>query len=242
MYKLNLEKQIVGVSTFCNYPLQVKQKTKVGSFSQPSMEKILSLKPDIVFVTRYEQAFVIKQLEQLKLNYLVCAPTNMDTLFKVIESIAAATNRKKEAQILICEMKQQLSKLKSKIANVPVSKRPKVFVEIWHDPLMTVGQDSFIDELVNLAGGINITSDISRAYTYVSPEQVIARNPDFILLGYMLGAVEITNIKKRLGWQQITAVKKGNIISDINPDLLLRPGPRLMEGMSALYERLYENN
>ncbi|MEA3347126.1 MAG: hypothetical protein U9Q21_03445, partial [Candidatus Auribacterota bacterium] len=91
---------------------------------------------------------------------------------------------------------------------------------------------SHIDEVLRLAGGINIAYDCPRPYSRISPELVITSNPDIIVLVYK----DESNIGLRDGWQNINAVKNGFICSDINPDLLVRAGPRLIEGLEKLHE------
>lgn len=239
LFRLGLDAEIVGVSTFCNYPAQAKSKLKVGTFSQPDIEKILSLKPDLIFATGLEQAAVVENLRQLKLNVYVSDPSNIQELFTSIVEIAKRTNRQKEALSLISQMKTKIEEIKNKVSVIALQKRKRVFIEIWHDPLMTVGRGSFVDELIHLAGGINIASYVPRMYSYYSAEQVIKEDPECIILGYMLRAGSAETVKERLGWKNISAVKNNHIYNDINPDLFLRPGPRLIEGLEEIHKRLY---
>ena len=87
LFSLGLDKEIVGVTTFCNYPSKALAKEKVGTFSEPDIEKILSLKPDIIFATGLEQAFTVERLRQLKLNIYVSDPSNIKELFESIEDM-----------------------------------------------------------------------------------------------------------------------------------------------------------
>jgi iron complex transport system substrate-binding protein len=239
LFALDLDEEIIGVSAFCDYPPKAREKEKVGTFSQPNIERILSLKPDIIFCTGLEQAPAVRELRQLNLKVYVSDPVNIDELFISIKDIACLTHKEKEAEELIKKMKVKIEEINSKIKLIPQEKRPKVFVEIWHDPLMTAGKDSFINELLILAGGMNIAYDTKRPYSYFSPEQVIARNPDRIILGYMSGKDNQTKVGERFGWKGINAVKNNRVYNDINPDLFLRPGPRLTEGLEEIYKRLY---
>lgn len=239
LFALGCDDEIVGVSSFCNYPPRAQEKEKIGTFSQPCIEKILSLKPDIIFCTGLEQAPVVKELRQLNLKVYVSDPTNIEELFNSIRDIGRFTNKDKEAKILIRKMNAVIEEINSKVKLIHQKDKPKVFVEIWNDPLMTAGYGSFIDELITLAGGVNIASDTKRPYSYFSPEQVIKRNPDCIILTYMSGEKPIKMIGQRLAWQEISAVKNNRIYNDIHPDLFIRPGPRLVEGLKELYKRLY---
>ena len=239
LFALGLDDEIVGVSSFCNYPLQAKDKEKIGSFSRPNIEKIISLKPDIVFCTGLEQAPVIHELKQLKIKVFVSHPANMQELFASIKEAGLATGREEEAEGLIRRMKSQIQEISIKTASIPQEKRPAVFVEYWNNPLMTAGPGSFVDELISLAGGYNIAYDTKRPYSYFSPELVIKRNPDCIILAYMVNEEAAEVIRERLGWQEIAAVKNNRIYGDIDSDLVLRPGPRIVLGLAEIHKRLY---
>lgn len=239
LFALGLDEEIVGVSQFCNYPKEAAKKEKAGTFSQPNIEKILWLKPDIIFCTGLEQAPAIVKMKQLNLRVCVSDPKNFNELFDSIEEIGKLVDRKKEAAILINRMKQEIENLNSKVKLTPRQKRPKVFIEIWHSPLMTAGNGSIVDEVLTLAGGINIAHDTKRAFSYFSPEQVIKRDPDCIILAYMTREIPQIVVGNRFGWNNIGAVRQGRIYNDINPDLFLRAGPRLVAGLKEIHKRLY---
>jgi iron complex transport system substrate-binding protein len=239
LFSLGLDEEIVGVSTFCNYPAQARDKEKVGTFSQPNIEKIISLKPDLIFATGLEQATTVEKLKRLKLNVYVSDPSNIQELFDSIKEIGKLVNKEAESEKSVSQMESKIEEIKIKVKDIAPDKKPRVFMEIWHDPLMTAGKGSFVDELINLAGGINIAYDTPRAYSYFSPEQVIKRNPDCIILGYMGEKQAIDTLKNRLGWKKIKAVINNSIYDDIDPDLFLRPGPRLIEGLEKIYKKLY---
>jgi len=240
LFSLGLDKEIVGVSTFCNYPPEAKKKPKVGDFSRPSIEKILSLKPDYIFCTGLEQAQVITDLRELELNVYVADPTNITELFRTIDEIGQLTNRSKEAGELIKQMRAEIGEIKIQVGLIPQEKRIKVFFEIWHEPLMTAGKGSFVDELITTAGGINIAHDVPRPYCNFSAEKVVSLNPDCIIMAYMDKEAPLKLVAGRFGWENIAAVKTGRIYNDIDPDTLLRPGPRITEGVKELYKRFYQ--
>lgn len=239
LFALGLDEEIVGVSSFCNYPQKAKDKEKVGTFSQANIEKILSLKPDYIFCTGLEQAPIIAELKRLNLKVYAADPTDMKELFTSIKDMGKITGRPKEAQNLIKDMQTQIEEIASKVKLIPQEKRLKVFIEIWNEPLMTTGKGSFVDELITLAGGINIADDTKRSYSIFSPEEVINRNPDCIIFAYMDKEGPAKLAQGRFGWKGISAVKNSRLYNDINPDILLRPGPRVVEGLKEIYKRLY---
>jgi iron complex transport system substrate-binding protein len=239
LFALGLDEEIVGVSTYCNYPLKVKSKEKIGEFSNVNIEKIISLRPDYIFCTGLEQEMIIRELRRLNLKVNVSDPTNMKELLHSIREIGRITSKNKEAESLVKDMEGQIEEVTSQVKLIPMKKRPKVFIELWHDPLTTAGKDSFVDELITLAGGINIAYDTKRPFSIFSLEEVIKRNPDCIIITYMDKERPIKLIEKRFGWSQIHAVKNNCVYNDIHPDLLLRPGPRVVKGLKEVYKRLY---
>ncbi len=240
LFALGLGKNIVGVSSYCDYPPEAESKDKVGDFSHPNMEKILFLKPDYIFSTGLEQAAAVNQLKRLNFKVYVSDPANIVELFESINDIGRITNRIEDAKELIQRMKKDIESVASKVRLIPAEKRTKVFIEIWHEPLMTAGKGSFIDELVILAGGINIAHNIGRPYSNFSPERIVKLNPGCIIMAYMDKESPLKLVGGRFGWADIDAVKNKQVFNDIDPDILLRPGPRITEGLKEIYKRLYK--
>ncbi len=239
LFALGLDADVVGVSSCFNYPLRVKNLPKVGDFSHPNMERIISLKPDYIFCTGLEQAPVIAELKRLKLNTYVADPANMEESFKTIADIGAITHKEIESAALIRKMRNDIEAVRKKAGLIPQEKKVKVFVEIWHEPLMTAGRGSFIDEMITLAGGINVAQDVPRPYCYFSAEKVISLNPACIIMTYMDKEPPLKLVEGRFGWNNIEAVRNKRVFNDIDPDKLLRPGPRLTEGLKEIQKKLY---
>ena len=240
LFGLGLDDNIIGDTTYCNYPPAAKTKEKVGSFSQPNIEKIVSLKPDVIFATGLEQARVVDQLKKLKIPVYVSDPSNLNDLYLSIKEIGKRTGREEEAEIMVSAMQSRIEDVRKKAESMHPLKKPKVFIEIWNSPLMTAGKGSFVDELITIAGGENVAYDTLRPYGYFSAEQVIKRDPDCIIMGYMDRRKALDAVGGRLGWSGINAVKNGRVYNDINPDVILRPGPRLAEGLEEIFKRLYQ--
>jgi len=239
LFALGLGDEIVGVSSFCDYPPRAREKEKVGTFSHPNVEKILSLKPDIIFGTGLEQASVVTMLRGLGLKVCVSDPASTGELFYSIKEIASLTGKDKEADSLIAEMRREIKAIEVRRKADRAKGKPKVFVEIWNDPLLTAAKESFINELIKIAGARNIAGDVRRAYVHFSAEEVIYRDPDCIILTYMSKRMPLGALKSRPGWQNMTAVRENRIYNDIDSDTLLRPAPRLVEGLRELEKRFY---
>ena len=243
IFALGLGDFLVGVDSFSNYPPETEKIEKVGTFSQPNLEKIIFLKPDIVFATGLEQNPTVARIKRAGLKVYTVDPANIKELFQNILEIGKITQREREARKLIFKMSKDLSKIERKIANIEFSQRPKVFLEIWYSPLITCGKNSYIDEMISLAGGINIAQNIKRKFSRISQELVIKESPEIIVISYMQNQERAREfVLSRYGWDSITAVKKNRVYADINPDLILRPGPRIIEGIKELYKRFYGEN
>jgi ABC-type Fe3+-hydroxamate transport system substrate-binding protein len=230
VYALGQEGQLTGNTTFCDYPEAARRVYKVGDFSNPSVERILRLKPKFVFATLPEQQATVEKLGRMGVKVIISRPTGLDSLSQEIRSIGAALGASAQADSLV-------STLKMRLAQIPApNQRPSVYLEISEGPLMTVGRSSFINEIVERAGGTNIFSDVEKEYPVVSQEQVITRNPEVIFLLHPGTSRE--QLGQRLGWEGIGAVRNRKVFDDVNPDIVLRPGPRLVDAVEAFARRL----
>ncbi len=242
LFALGLDKEIVGVSSFCSWPLQARKKEKVGSFSNPNIEKIILLKPDLVILTGMEQEHVKNILSSLEIDYINVDPVNLNELIFSIEELGRVTGKGRQSRLLAKSIKETMSRLNNLTSGIAEDKKPRVYMEIWHDPVMCPGKDSFVNDMIETAGGINVTSELKRAYSRIDPEQVILKDPDTVILTYMKPDEWVENsFSKRLGWKGVTAIKNKSIYADIEPEIILRPGPRVVEGLLQLHKRFYED-
>jgi iron complex transport system substrate-binding protein len=242
LFALGLDDEIIAVSSYCTRPLAAIKKEKIGSFSNPNIEKIIKLKPDIVLITGMEQEGLKQILSSIGIEYINVDPKDIDELMSSIEKLGAVTGRSYRARVINDKIRNALKEIEKSISAVSPSVRPRIYMEIWHDPIMSPGANSFVNDMIERVGGINITSDLRRSYSRIDPEQVIFRNPDRIILAYMKSDDWVKeNFSNRLGWQGINAVRAGRIYADIDPDIILRPGPGIAQGLLELHERFYEN-
>ena len=242
LFELGLDEEIAGVSTFCNFPKAAKGKEKVGSFSNPNIEKIIMLKPDLVILTGMEQAEIKSILKKCNIDYIVSYPKSINDLLKSIKRIGTVLSRERQSRKLIKKINGTVSRIEDKIKNITLSKRPKAYIEIWHDPIMSAGSNSFVNDMIELAGGVNVANSLKRAYSKIDPEHIIYNNPDVVILAYMKNDRWVKNeFSNRVGWSSVSAIENKRVYADIDPDLILRPGPRIGEGLIELYMRLYES-
>ncbi|MCM8781982.1 MAG: ABC transporter substrate-binding protein, partial [Candidatus Omnitrophica bacterium] len=172
-------------------------------------------------------------------NVVVLNPQHINDVFLSILHIGELLDRKKEAAEVVGRMVRRLNEIKNKVKKIQNKK--KVYIEIWDDPLTTCGRDSLVDEVINYSGGINITGKLPALYPTVSQEVIIKENPDIIILGYMSRDQNKTMnaVLNRFGWQDIDAIKNKNVVCDITPSIFLRPGPRIVDGIEQIHNRIY---
>ena len=240
MFHLGFGSNLIGRSSACDYPAETKQIPVVGGFGRPNWEMLESLRPDLVLATDLEKPGLLDRLQDRGVRTLLLPCESWDQLMHAGLVISAAFNQQAMGEKFVRRMTAQRNDLEKRVTDFYQDKpRPRVYVEVWGDPLTTAGGDSFIDDLVQLAGGINIAATLRPRYIPVSAEWIIRQDPDVILLAYMLAQTSSAeSVVKRPGWDKMKAVRQNAICATIRPDLLLRPGPRIIDGAEAFAEWL----
>lgn len=226
---------IVGITEECNFPEQYSGKTVVGKFGALDKEHIIALKPSAVFASSLEQQAISSELEKLGIKVVSVYPKTIDEMLQGIITVGNAIGKTDRALFVADSLRRELDAIKKQTEG---KARPKVYLEIYREPLMSVSDQSFVGELIELAGGDNIFANLERDYSRIKAEDVIKANPDIIIC-YSQDSLE--NISKRMGWQDIPAIHNKRIYfeSDLNPDWLLRAGPRCVLGVKRLQEIIY---
>jgi len=224
LFFLGLGDKVVGVTKYCNYPPEAQSKTIIGGVIDPNYEIILSLKPDIVMMTvegNTKESF--NKLSDLGLKIFVTNPRNFEGVFKTILDIGKICKVETRAKFLVDSLRAELEKIK-KINSGKY--KPKVFVLLSLNPLMTAGKNTFINEIIENAGGINIGKNSKQNYPIFNREEILKLNPDIIILTESkIGKDELLNLFPE--WKHINAIKENKIFK-IDPDILLRPSPRVV--------------
>lgn len=234
--------QVVGVTKYCNYPPDAAQGREiVGGFSAKSLsvEKIIGLKPDLVFAAGATHKPVSEALEAAGVPVFNFEPKDLAGVYANILAAGALTDNWARAEKVVADMKTHVEKVSATVAGIPQDQRVKVFYEVWDEPLMTAGPATFIGQLIELAAGVNIFADVKEQYPTVSSEAVVARKPDVILGPSSHGeGLTAAKIGARPGWSELAAVKAGRIVI-IDGDIISRPGPRLADALEAVARGLY---
>lgn len=234
IYALGLQNKLVGVDDFSDYPAEAKSKEKVGGFSKPNMEKIVSLQPDLLLATSLHVKSVVPELENRGLKVIVFQPQKIDNVLENLRLLGRIAGAGDAAEKVAANIKARIDAVVDKVKNA--KSRPRVFFEL--DPeLITVGPNTFLDDMITKAGGDNIARDATTAWPTLSAEAIVAKNPQVIILsdhGSDAGGVTPAIVKARPGWAAIDAVKNNRIVELPDRDLTDRPGPRAVEGLEFL--------
>lgn len=232
LFALGLEKRIVGVTTNCDYPAEAKAKEKIGD-QNLDFEKIVMLRPDLIVADSGLQAQSIERLRTLGLTVVAFDPTDIAATMQAITKIGEATGCEAAALKVVINMKNRMAAVKRKLGGLKETEKPRVFVEIWMDPIYTAGPGTFTSELIQLAGGNDIAYD-AKPWSLFSQELILARNPQVIIS--QCDSAKL--ILKRPGWENIDAVRNGKVY-DADENIFSRVGPRLVEALETLARLLH---
>ena len=231
VYLLQGADNIVGITIECDYPAKMQEIEKVGNFGKVDFEKIISLDPTIVFTSSLEQELLTTELEKLQIPTAQFYPKSIDDMISSIREIGKLIGVEKRANFVADSLSTEIEKFSQNNG----ADSPTVYVEIYNNPIMSVSDRSFVGEVIQKAGGNNIFAELPRDYSRVKAEDVINADPEIIILTCP-PEVTAESIKIRKGWEVISAVKNDRIYTalDINPDLIIRATPRVIEGMKIL--------
>jgi iron complex transport system substrate-binding protein len=225
LFALGLGDKIVGVTDWCDYPPEALGKEKVGGYINPDVEKIVALNPDLILVAYGTPMEVINNLVGLGLTVFGIKTTDLDDLLNDIRRIGEITDKEVEALALTSEMASRIQAVTNQTEEL--EQRPRVFYIVWHDPLWTAGSGTFIHELIEKAGGVNICGNLT-GYPTISIEEVIARNPEVIITSAWPDVYEWAMNETALN---ITDARQNGRVYTCDDNLVQRPGPRLVEGL-----------
>lgn len=239
LFAIGAGEQVVGRDELSDYPEEAKAVESIGSaFQNLNVELIVSLQPDLVLAAEINAPEQVKQLEDAGLTvYYLNNPTTLEGLYENLEIVAQLTGREAEAAELVESLKARVAAIDEKIA--PLSSRISVFYQIDStDPAKpyTAGKGTFINLLIERAGGYNIASELD-GYPQLSVEEIVAADPAFIILGDSMWGMTPEQVAARPGWENLSAVKNGNVMP-FDDNLVSRPGPRLVDGLEALAKLL----
>jgi iron complex transport system substrate-binding protein len=233
LFALGLGDRIVGVTRYCNYPEEAKEKEEVGGFSTADPEKIVALKPDLILSVGTLQKSLVTKLEEKGQTIFWLYPQSVNDVLESFERIGKLTGSSAAAQQLRKDVEARIEKVEAKIKDIPEEKRPTIFRVMGLDPVGTIGGVSFQTDVYRLAGGRNIFADTDKNYFELDLETLIKLDPDIIVIAGEDEEEAKARIKEQEGWGDLTAVKKDRIVV-IFSDLICRPSPRIGQTIEQL--------
>jgi iron complex transport system substrate-binding protein len=234
LYALGLGDNIVGVTTFCDYPEEAKKKPKIGGMSNPSLEAVLSLKPDVVVLTTDGNPKEFEErLVSLKIKTYVFEARTLNGLPQGIRSLAEALGVTARGERLAKSIEDGVRKTSRSTSRNDRASRKKALFIVWPEPLIVAGPGTAIDDSITLLGYDNVASQAATAYPKYSIEEVLRQAPDVIVIGKGSGmdmAAVSKGILKRLA---IVPAMKNDRVCYVG-DGLYRLGPRVVQGIEEL--------
>ena len=237
LFAIGAGDQVVGRDSFSDYPIEAKSIPDIGGgFGDLNLELILAQKPDLVLASELTPIEQIKSLQDLGIIvFALPNPVDFPGLFEGIQTIASLTGREVQAKTIIEALEARVQKIVAE--NGRIETRPLIFYEIdGTDPNApwTPGPGSFVHMLIQEAGGDNLGARLDSEWAQISIEEIIAQDPDIILLGDATwGGVTPEDVRLRPGWDALKAVQNGSLFI-FDDNLVSRPGPRLVDGLEGL--------
>jgi len=239
LIELGLQDRIVGVTTSSDYLEEVKHAERIGLYVKPNIEKIIVLKPDLILASGFAgQQSAVNKLSALGLRVVVLDDTRgIEEILAQTKQLGDIVGAHGKTEALLERMRKVIKETRRKTARLA---RPRVFVEAGCDPLFTCGKGSFVNDMVEIAGGNNIAGDIKQPFPRISSEFVLSKDPEVIILPYMGRNFGKAALRQRKGWEKISAVRTGRVYDDLDSHAITIPSPRLiLYGLPELLKRIH---
>ena len=237
---IGCEDALVGIGQYCDYPASITGLPVVQSGAETNVEEILALEPQVVLMNDMSQTEEqVKQLEDNGVKVVVSKATDIEGVYYAIRMIGTLMGKADAAETVVADMQDTFADIRSKAQD----EGKTVYFEVspLEYGLWTAGAGTFMDELATICGLTNAFGDVND-WASISEEQVIARDPDYIVtitMYYGEGPTPVEEILGREGWQDLKAVKSGQVFNASDSNALSRPGPRLKDAAVELYDFIY---
>jgi iron complex transport system substrate-binding protein len=246
LYALGLGDRIVGVDRFSHYPAEAARKPQIGDYAAPNLEVIASLRPTLVIIPT-NPVQLKQRLEALKLHVLELDQEGIPAIYKSLRQVGEATSTTAKAEGIIDSIKQQLGAIRAKAS---LYKPTRMMFVVGRTPgrldgLMVVGQASYLNEILEIAGGENVFKNASAGYPKVSLEEILSRNPDVIIdMGEMADTVGVSDAQKRNVvslWNRMAAISavRNHRVEAVASDIFVVPGPRVVQAAQEFFSILH---
>ncbi|MCR4443179.1 MAG: ABC transporter substrate-binding protein [Peptococcaceae bacterium] len=228
LFALGLGSRVVGVTNYDDYPPEVKELPKVGNFKGANIEAVIRQKADLVFASNLSGLEEMQTLERMGLKVVMLQAKNISQIKESVRTIALITGTREEGQKMVSTMEKKIDEISQKVKDLP---KVKVFYLVDSNGNWTAGRDTFIHELVTLAGGENIAGELTGWMKY-SLEKVVEKNPAVIITAPHAG--EVKDIAKMPGFKETSAAKTGKIYVISSDNIVTRPSYRIVLGLEEM--------
>lgn len=232
LFALGLDREVVGVTRLSTYPEGARSKPRVGTFINISLERVVALNPDLVIgIADGNRRETVRQLEGVEIPVYVVDPGSLSEIFRMIVNIGRVTGREEAATALVDGLRERVRRVASSLQGL---ERPRVFLQIGINPVVTVGRGTLHNELIHRAGGVNIYGEARERYPRCGIEDIIARRPDIIIVSSMKREGDFPAVRD--GWRRWKAIPAvgGDRIHVIDTDLIDLPSPRIVDGLERM--------
>lgn len=237
VYALGRGDDIAGITDYTKYPPEARQKPSVGGVTDTSLERIVSLHPNLVLaIADFNSADLIRAIEKLGLPVFLIHPHGLHDIYRSIESIGKAIDAEQQASALVRNLQAREDAVRRRVAGKP---QPTIFFVLWADPIMTAGHGAFITELIEAAGGKSVTADVSTEWPQLSLESVLAEQPQYLLL-VRGSAVTLESLRHQGNWKRLDAVRDGKVF--YADDRIELPSPAAFDALEELARQFHPVN
>ncbi len=236
LYGLGLEDRLVAVTNQCDQPPAARAKPKVGDVVNPSLEKMIALKPDVILGTKIGNRIeTVQALEQAGIPLYGVNPRSVADILSSIRHVAELLGVPERGNELAGRLESKLEALEHRIGGAP---QPRVLFVVWLEPLITAGSDTFLNDVLRRAGAESMTAGMSESWPHLSLETVIESNPDYLVLP-RIPAIEarLGDLRQQPAWQSVRAAQPARVVW--LDEAVLRPGPRIVEAIEELARALH---
>jgi iron complex transport system substrate-binding protein len=230
---------LVGVTDLCDYPAAAREKPRLGGIGAPDLERVIAARPDLVLLTAEANAReMVVRLGRLGIASFAVTPSSYRGVLRALDGLAAILGAETAGAALVRAVEERIETVRGRLRGSP---RVRALFLIWTDPMIAAGGATFLQDLIELAGGLNVARGAA-AYPRLGWEEVLAAAPEAILVAsHRAGAgpvVESTLVEAWQPWRAVPAVRAGRVVG-VHGDLVLRPGPRVAEAVAHLARALH---
>jgi iron complex transport system substrate-binding protein len=236
LYAIGAEDRLVGRTDFCDYPPEARSKPSVGGTVSPSLEVLVTLKPDLVVATSAGNSDETRrQLERLRVPLYLVDPHGLSDVFRTMTRLGALTEREGRAAEVVAGLERRVRAVAVRVAALP---RPRVLYVVWPEPLIVPGRGAAVTELIELAGGESVSADGPEGYPRYSVEAAVARGPEVIILARHGAGTAPYAREKWERFADLPAIRAGRLYA-VDGDLFHRFGPRVVDALEILARLLH---